>query len=111
MVSRIAGAVAAALAVSVHAQTPAVKPSTTEETTTVLSPVIVTGNPLGSELFNQASPTATLDGTDLFLLRRSTLGEMLNGLPGVNSTYFGPNASRPVIRGLEGDRVRILNNG
>jgi iron complex outermembrane receptor protein len=28
----------------------------------------------------------------------------------VSSTYFGPNASRPIIRGLDGDRIRVLNN-
>ncbi len=111
MVSRIACAVAAALAVSAHAQTPAVKPPAVPGSPIQLSPVIVTGNPLGSELFNLASPAAVLEGTNLFLLRRSTLGETLNEMPGVSSTYFGPNASRPVIRGLEGDRIRILNNG
>lgn len=76
-----------------------------------LPSVVVTGNPLGSDLFNLASPTTALGGSDMFLLRSTTLGEMLNGLPGVTSTYFGPNASRPVIRGLDTDRIRILNNG
>jgi iron complex outermembrane receptor protein len=42
---------------------------------------------------------------------QATLGETLDGTPGISSTYFGPNASRPVIRGLDGDRIRILNNG
>ena len=111
MVSRIAYAVAAAWAVSAHAQTPAVTPPAAAGIPTQLSPVIVTGNPLGSELFSLVSPTSVLEGTNLFLLRRSTLGEMLNEMPGVSSTYFGPNASRPVIRGLEGDRIRILSNG
>ena len=76
-----------------------------------LPPVVVTGNPLGSELFDLVQPVSVLGGQDLFQLRRSTLGETLNGLPGVASTYFGPNASRPVIRGLDGDRIRILQNG
>ena len=36
----------------------------------------------------------------------------ISTLPGINSSsYYGPNASRPVIRGLDGDRVRILQNG
>lgn len=76
-----------------------------------LPEVVVTGNPLGSELFDQASPVSVLQGDALFLQRQSTIGETLNGLPGVSSTYFGPNASRPVIRGLDGDRVRLLQNG
>lgn len=76
-----------------------------------LPPVVVTANPLGSDLFSLASPTSVLEGTNLFLRRGTTLGETLNDLPGVSSTYFGPNSSRPVIRGFEGDRIRILNNG
>ncbi|WP_153061425.1 TonB-dependent receptor plug domain-containing protein, partial [Escherichia coli] len=37
-------------------------------------------------------------------------GDTLQGLAGVAATNFGPNASRPSIRGLDGDRVRILSN-
>ncbi len=74
-----------------------------------LEPVVVTGNPLGAtELI---APTDQLSGTELLLRSQSTLGETLNGMPGVSSTYFGPNASRPVIRGQDGDRISILNNG
>jgi iron complex outermembrane receptor protein len=40
-----------------------------------------------------------------------SLGETLQGQPGVTSTYNGPGASRPVIRGLTGDRVRVLEGG
>jgi iron complex outermembrane receptor protein len=102
-------AVAAALSSPVHAQT-AGKPGPGAPAT-VLSPVVVTGNPLGSGLFDLVSPVSALYGQDLLLLRRSTLGETLNELPGVSSSYFGPNASRPVIRGLDSDRIRILQNG
>ncbi|HSW17577.1 MAG TPA: TonB-dependent receptor, partial [Ramlibacter sp.] len=52
-----------------------------------------------------------LGGTQLLLRSQGSLGETLNQLPGVSSTYFGPNVSRPVIRGLDGDRIRILSNG
>ena len=75
---------------------------------TTLDKVVVTGNPLGSG--ENASPVSVLAGEALVLRRGSTLGETLNGLPGVSSTSFGPNASRPIIRGLDGDRVRILSN-
>ncbi len=76
-----------------------------------LPPVVVTANPLGSELFELVPPVSVLDGRELFLRREATLGETLDRLPGVSSTTFGPNASRPVIRGLDGDRVRLLQNG
>jgi iron complex outermembrane receptor protein len=76
-----------------------------------LPTVVVTGNPLGSDLSDLVSPVSVMDGNDLTLRGASTLGETVGSLPGVSSTWFGPNASRPVIRGLDGDRVRILNNG
>jgi iron complex outermembrane receptor protein len=40
-----------------------------------------------------------------------TLGETLGKEPGVSSTFFGMGASRPVIRGLGGDRIRVLESG
>ena len=73
-----------------------------------LPTVTVTANPLGSS--ELIAPAAAYLGTGLLLRSRSTLGETLDGTPGVSSTYFGPNASRPVIRGLDGDRIRILQN-
>jgi iron complex outermembrane receptor protein len=70
--------------------------------------VIITGNPLGRE--QTGVPASAMGRSDLLERGQSTLGETLNGLPGVSSTYFGPNASRPIIRGLDGDRIRVLNN-
>jgi iron complex outermembrane receptor protein len=73
-----------------------------------LPPVIITGNPLGSSEIT--SPASSLAGDELVRRRGSTLGETLDGMPGVSSSYFGPNAGRPVIRGQDGDRIRVLNN-
>ncbi len=72
--------------------------------------VIVTGSPLGSGLFDLVQPADTLAGRRLWQSRKGSLGETLESLPGVSSTYFGPASSRPVIRGLDGDRIRILQN-
>lgn len=76
-----------------------------------LPAVAVTGNPLGLGADQLIVPVAVLNGRELSLKRESTLGETLNGLLGVSSTSFGPNASRPVIRGLDSERVRIMQNG
>jgi|CXWL01.1.fsa_nt_gi iron complex outermembrane receptor protein len=73
--------------------------------------VVVTATPFRSSLFDLVSPADTLSGLRLLWQRKSSLGETLEGLPGVSSTYFGPFVSRPVIRGLDGDRIRILQNG
>lgn len=101
----------AVMATAVHAATAHAQVSNNSAPPVTLPEVVVTGNPLGSELFELAAPVSVLGGQDLFLQRKSTLGETLDGLPGVSSTGFGPNASRPVIRGLDGDRIRILQNG
>ena len=73
-----------------------------------LETIVVTGNPLGSG--EVATPSSVLSGKGLVLRRGSSLGETLDGLPGVSSSYFGPNANRPVIRGQDGDRIRVLSN-
>ncbi len=83
-----------------------------EESTDIdLAPLPVTGNPLGVSSDELVVPVTVLNGRELSLQRQGTLGETLNGIPGVTATQFGPNASRPVIRGLDAERVRILQNG
>ncbi len=99
-------ALAPLAAASLSLLAPAVQaaPAATES----LDKVVVTGNPLKSQVL--AQPSDSLSGDQLVLTRAATLGDTLQGLPGVAATNFGPNASRPSIRGLDGDRVRILNN-
>ncbi len=74
-----------------------------------LADVTVTGNPLGASEFT--APADALSGTELLMRRKGSLGETLDGMSGVSSTYFGPVASRPTIRGQDGDRIRVLQNG
>jgi len=76
-----------------------------------LEPVIVSANPLGADINDLITPVSVLRGDQLAQKQSSTLGQTLNGLPGVGSTDFGPNSSRPTIRGLDGDRVRVMSNG
>jgi len=73
-----------------------------------LQEVVITGNPLSK--IQNLSNVSSLSGMALTQQGQSTLGETLNNLPGVSSTYFGPNASRPIVRGLDGDRIRVLSN-
>lgn len=73
--------------------------------------VLVTSRPYEQDLDRALQAGSVLSGEELARRVEGTLGETLSGLPGVSSSYFGPAASRPVIRGLSGDRVRILNGG
>ncbi len=70
--------------------------------------IVITGNPLGRD----ATPAnvGSLSGAELRERGQASLGETLGALPGVGSTYFGPKASRPIVRGLDGERVRVLSN-
>ena len=76
-----------------------------------LPTIAVTGNPLGVSSDQLVVPVSVLNGRELSLKRENTLGDTLNGIPGMSATHFGPNASRPVIRGLDAERVRIMQNG
>jgi iron complex outermembrane receptor protein len=71
--------------------------------------VVITGHPLGRD--ELALPASVLGGEALARRRAGTLGATLDGLPGVASTGVGPQSGRPVIRGLDGDRIRLLDNG
>ncbi len=73
--------------------------------------VVVTANPDARTLSEVAQPASVLSGEDLAREARSSLGETLAQQPGVSSTSFGAGASRPVIRGQGGNRIRILENG
>lgn len=71
----------------------------------------IISSPLGSTTGDFAQ-SATVLADEAFRLRQQpTLGETLEGLPGVASTYFGPGASRPIIRGLGEERIRVLRDG
>ena len=55
--------------------------------------------------------TSVVTGDDLAREVRSTIGETLSRQAGVSATSFGPNASRPVLRGFQAERVRVLSDG
>lgn len=83
-----------------------------QETTKTLAPVIVTADPFGSSEGNTIlTPARVLSGDELRDKLGGSLGESLMREPGVNASGFSAGASRPIIRGLEGPRIKILQNG
>lgn len=72
---------------------------------------IVVTAPFTQERTDLLSGTSVLQGSDLTQALRPSIGETLDRTPGVSATSFGPNASRPVLRGLQGERVRVLTDG
>ena len=82
-----------------------------EKTDYQLSEISVLGQSSKTSSFDYLPTVSKVSGVKLERKRQTTLGETLSREAGVSSTFFGPNASRPVIRGLDGDRVRMLENG
>lgn len=61
--------------------------------------------------FDVFQPTAVLAGQELTKQLEMSLGATLENQPGISSRSFGPAPARPVVRGLDGDRVLILQDG
>ncbi len=72
--------------------------------------IIVTGV-LPTQRGDMLSSVAVVQGADLAQSLRPSIGETLARTPGVSATSFGPTASRPVLRGMQGERVRLLTDG
>lgn len=72
--------------------------------------IIITATIARSEA-DVLSGTSVVSGEELARSLRPTIGETLSRQPGVSATSFGPNASRPVLRGFQGDRIRVLTDG
>ena len=73
--------------------------------------VVITSTAMRESAFETAQPAALLSGEELIRSRAISLGETLSSQPGVSATYFGPQASRPVIRGIGGERVQMYEDG
>jgi iron complex outermembrane receptor protein len=76
-----------------------------------LTELIISADPFQHNLVEHTSPASVLRKEDLIRRSETTIGETISKEPGVHSTYFGPGASRPVVRGQAADRVRVLSNG
>ncbi len=72
--------------------------------------IVITANSLQSSVLESVTPVNVLAGDELRKRQAPTLGETLKSTPGINSSYFGPVASSPIIRGNDGPRVKITQN-
>lgn len=77
-----------------------------------LDRIVVTAGPLGRRYVDEMiQPVSVLHGAELERRMAASLGEMLDGMPGVSNADFGPGVGRPVIRGQQGSRVMVLDDG
>jgi len=101
--SPVLAARGAALLLSVAVTLPALADTDLDE-------IVVTATALRSTVQDAVQPVAVISGAELQHDISSSIGETLASQPGITGTYFGPQASRPVIRGLGGERVQVLED-
>jgi iron complex outermembrane receptor protein len=57
------------------------------------------------------APVTTVPGTEIVATPGATITDSLQELPGITGTTFAPGANRPIVRGLDGNRLRIQEGG
>jgi iron complex outermembrane receptor protein len=104
-------AIALLLALPVHAEDSPPQQAVHDRQPRDLAAVEVRATPLADTAESLATPVEVLAGSKLDEAKAGTLGETVAGLPGVQSSNFGPGVGRPIIRGLDGARVQVLSDG
>ncbi len=111
---RIAVAAATGCGVCVAQSTPAPSTPPTPPAPVVdkVERVLLSASPFAGQDELQATQASVIVGREALTRdRAASLGDTLATQAGVQSTAFGPGASRPVIRGLDGPRIKTAENG
>lgn len=82
-----------------------------ESGTPMLPSIVISAEPGFMDEDELTPPANVLTGERLILNRAGTLGDLLEGEPGVHADSFGAGAGRPVIRGQTLPRLKILSDG
>lgn len=102
---------AAGPALAADAVADAAAPVVDEAAHAAISPEIIVTAPFQRDRATFLSGVSILQGTELTRELRPNIADTLARQPGVSTTSFGPNASRPILRGFQGERVRVLTDG
>lgn len=84
--------------------------STAQAHSTELDTIVVSSS-AQSSMYDVAQPVTVISKEDLDNKAGNTLGALLENTPGVTNASFGAGVGRPVIRGMSGSRVKVLQNG
>lgn len=82
-----------------------------DENGEAIEEIVVTAAPLGRSADELTQPVMVLGADQLLMRAAASIGETLANEPGMSSSYFGPVAGRPVIRGQAGPRISVLEGG
>ena len=78
---------------------------------TTVGEVVVTASPLGGDPDRFATIVETVDADQIAAAGGGNLADSLKDVPGVSVASFAAGASRPVIRGMDANRVKVLEDG
>jgi iron complex outermembrane recepter protein len=95
--------------VAVTALVSASSPSWSQAHAPGVESIVVTATPLAGA--NLATIPTHVDADQILHQGGSSLADALSNIPGVSGSGFAAGASRPIIRGMDANRVRILENG
>ncbi len=73
--------------------------------------ITVTGSPTTYDPLTSPQDIQSVSGHQLMSNETAALGKVLESLPGVSNISTGPQAGKPVIRGLSGNRIRVMKDG
>jgi iron complex outermembrane receptor protein len=76
-----------------------------------LEEVVVTSSLIDASASDISNPIHVINGQSISDDASQSLGSIIDGLVGVSTSDFGAGVGQPVIRGLGGSRVKVLNNG
>ena len=76
-----------------------------------LEEVVVTSSLIDASASDISNPIHVMNGQSISGDASQSLGSIIDGLVGVSTSDFGAGVGQPVIRGLGGSRVKVLNNG
>lgn len=76
-----------------------------------LDPFVVDATLAPRNSRDMLNPTTVVTADELERTRAATVGQTLDGQPGVHATAFGAGSNRPVIRGMEGVRLKVMESG
>ncbi|GAA4213353.1 TonB-dependent receptor [Sphingomonas endophytica] len=73
--------------------------------------IIVTASPIGHDRDDTPAIVAKVDAEDILRRGGASIADALSKVPGIAATGFATGASRPIIRGMDATRVRVLEDG
>ena len=76
-----------------------------------LKEIPVTANPLNLSGDELAIPVQIFSGIDLQTMKKPSLGATLDMVPGISNNSWGDSVGQPVVRGMDSNRIKFLNNG